>query len=471
MLLPERKSMNKGLYTGIAVGLIMMCTLSGCRGCRKDTEVYNENRRNEDSISVSNNVPSEDGQIMVSLAGYEKNGAKKALIKCSGNSKRFSVIDKETEKEALSGRIQFGVKQTNVSEEGGICDFTSLDKAGSFYIRTDSGICSEEFTIKEGLYSDLLKEKTAYSSETTIKKEEINKDNIENCFLYITDVVLSEEFFGEHTIKNGKDINSKLPESIKTVKIQTDALSELINEHGVLDMGLRAGNETYYQYSAVMSLFAYEYGPYDKEEAGEYTKLAEASYRHAEEIYEKASVEEKKEVDDKRFWAAAQLYKLTGERNYKKTAESYAGDPPTGFSKDKSGYLGTIAYLTCYNKIDLDVGEMFITALMKDINGVIRNESVNTFLISREEDHKDENISAAFEAARLMVLGNYITKNIYYVETAESYVEYLFGINMLGKDYAYDASSDNYSEPMSFILAGLIESYIYEDRQPEAMSR
>ena len=68
MLLPERKSMNKGLYTGIAVGLIMMCTLSGCRGCRKDTEVYNENRRNEDSISVSNNVTSEDGQIMVSLA-------------------------------------------------------------------------------------------------------------------------------------------------------------------------------------------------------------------------------------------------------------------------------------------------------------------------------------------------------------------------------------------------------------------
>ena len=182
-----------------------------------------------------------------------KNGAKKALIKCSGNSKRFSVIDKETEKEALSGRIQFGVKQTNVSEEGGICDFTSLDKAGSFYIRTDSGICSEEFTIKEGLYSDLLKEKTAYSSETTIKKEEINKDNIENCFLYITDAVLSEEFFGEHTIKNGKDINSKLPESIKTVKIQTDALRELINEHGVLDTGLRAGNETYYQYSAVMS--------------------------------------------------------------------------------------------------------------------------------------------------------------------------------------------------------------------------
>ncbi len=471
MLLPERKGMNKGLYIGIAVGMIMMCTLTGCRGCQKDTEMHTEHHQNEDSISVSNNIASEDGKIMISLAGYEKNGAKNALINCSGNNERFVVIEKETEKEVLNGKIQFYSKKTSGSETCGVCNFTSLDKTGSFYIRTDSGICSEEFIIKEGLYKDILKEKTAYSKENIIKKEDINKDNIENCFLSITDAVLAEEFFGENTEKNGKDINREIPERIKNVKIQTDALKELINERGVLDTGIRADNDTYYQFSAVMSLFAYEYGSYDKKEADVYAKVAEASYSHAEEYYEKTSAAKKKEVDDKRFWAAAQLYKLKGGKNYKETAESYAENPPIGFSEERCGYLGTIAYLTCYNKIDLNIGEMFITALMKDINGVIKEESVNAFMTSQEDDYREESVSEAFETARLMVLGNYITKNIYYVETAESYVDYLFGMNMLGKDCAYNPSSDYYTEPMSFILAGLIESYIYEDRQPEAMNR
>jgi hypothetical protein len=69
-----------------------------------------------------------------------------------------------------------------------------------------------------------------------------------------------------------------------------------------------------------------------------------------------------------------------------------------------------------------------------------------------------------------MVLGNYITKNIKYVETAESYLSYLYGMNMLCKDYAYSSSSDKFSEPLAFILYGLIDSYIYEDKEPEAMN-
>ena len=38
----------------------------------------------------------------------------------------------------------------------------------------------------------------------------------------------------------------------------------------------------------------------------------------------------------------------------------------------------------------------------------------------------------------------------------------------MGKDYAYADDSVYYNEPQEFILAGLIDSYIYEDREPEA---
>ena len=63
------------------------------------------------------------------------------------------------------------------------------------------------------------------------------------------------------------------------------------------------------------------------------------------------------------------------------------------------------------------------------------------------------------------------TKNIKYVECGENHLAYLYGRNMLGKDYAYTPDSEYYNETQIFILAGLIDSYIYEDKSPEAMER
>jgi hypothetical protein len=70
-----------------------------------------------------------------------------------------------------------------------------------------------------------------------------------------------------------------------------------------------------------------------------------------------------------------------------------------------------------------------------------------------------------------MVLGNYISKNIRYVEAGENHVAYLYGRNELGKDYAYGPDADYRNEPLEFVLGGLIDSYIYNDKEPEAMKK
>lgn len=487
MPLPERKGMNRRLKAGILAGMIITSALNGCRGYNSEPAEYNLNTSSEDEISVSNNVAAAEGRIMTGAAGYEKNGTKKALIECDGTDTDFAVIDMDTGEEAAGGRIRYEEKQPADGKAYGICNFSDLNKEGSFYIRTDSGICSGEFAIKEGLYKELLRENTQVSGKTGSGSDDITENNIRKCFLDITDTVLSREFFGSRDGKGNENKDNKnkkkskkdknrdesvisVPESIASAKLQVDALQKLVNEDGVLDKSLNEDTGTCYQYSAVMSLFAYEYEQYDREYADVCRKLSAEAFKRAEETYEKASKEDKEASDDKRFWAAAQLYKLTGEAGYKKAAESYADDPPAGFSEDRSGYLGTIAYLTSYNRIDLNVGEAFITELMEDINRVIKRESVDAFLTDPEEDREAEHVCEAYEAARLMVLGNYITKNIKYVETAESYLSYLYGMNMLCKDYAYSSSSDKFSEPLAFIFYGLIDSYIYEDKEPEAMN-
>ena len=195
----------------------------------------------------------------------------------------------------------------------------------------------------------------------------------------------------------------------------------------------------------------------------------------AQEKYLSGMYPVNKTADGKRFWASAQLYKLTGLKQYKETAEGYAekksGGIPGGFCEDENGYLGTIAYLTCYNKIDLGLAEEFITALMKDINDMVKRSSEDDFLVASVSDDEKENVKKVFENARLAVLGNYISKSIKYVECGEDQLAYLYGRNMLGKDYALSSDSGFYDEPQEFILAGLIDSYIYEDKKPEAMGR
>ena len=459
--------MNRRLVAGIMAGLIMTSSLTGCSGYDKSAD-NTAKTKNEEEISVSNNVTAAEGRILTGAAGYEKNGTKKALIACSIKDKGFAVLDKETGREEFRGRIRYEDKPSPDGKLCGICDFSSFDKGGSFYLQTDSGVCSGEFTVKEGLYKRLLEERTVGPAGSEPVQGRIDKDNIGKCFLEITDAVLAQEFFGNQSSGDNK---TEVPESIEASKKQIAALQALINEKGEMDSSISDDIGICFGYSAVMSLFAYEYGQYDKKYADECKALAETSYKYALETYDKVSESDRKAVDDKLFWASAQLYKLTGKAAYKETAESYAKDPPEGFSEKRSGYLGTIAYLTCYNKIDLDTGEMFITELMEDINRVIKRGSVDVFLTASEEDGEEERVCEAFETARLMVLGNYITKNIKYLETAESYLSYLYGMNMLGKDYAYESGAVYFSQPQTFILAGLIDSYIYEDKQPEAMER
>jgi endoglucanase len=262
-----------------------------------------------------------------------------------------------------------------------------------------------------------------------------------------------------------------IPRTILLAKSEVEELKELTDKDGGIKASASFDLGGTYGYSAVMALFSYEYERFDKEYARECADIAAIVYKNAESKYEEASIKEKRDADDKRYWAAAQLYKLTGRNEYKLAAEGYCEDPPKGFNRDKSGYLGTIAYLTCYNRIDLNVGELLITSLMDDINNSVRESFKEDFLACGSDEPDDREIGVIYEKARLMVLGNYISKNIRYVEGGENQVAYLYGRNMLGKDYAFEEDSEYYYEPMEFILAGLIDSYIYEDKKPEAMKK
>lgn len=336
----------------------------------------------------------------------------------------------------------------------------------------DTGRVSDVFKIEENIYKGLLSDRLSCLGEEE-ETVSLTEDNIRECYIRITDYLLAQEFFPDSISPSVNGDARIIPRTMLLAKAEIDALKEYIKDDGSFKPPLTGDTGRQYQYSAVFALFAYEYGEYDKKYAGECAAIAEKAYLAAEDGYTGSNASEKKS-DDKRFWASSQLYKLTGKASYREITESYVTDTPTGWNEDECGYLGTLAYLTCYYRIDLDVSEQFITKLMDDINTVVRNSLKEDYLVeynaAGDSDEKNM-IGRMFENARLAVLGNYISKNIKYVECAENYLAYLYGRNMLGKDYSFLRDSEYYNEPQMFILAGLIDSYIYEDRQPEAMER
>lgn len=447
-----------------ALGLLV---LSGCTGVKERQEILYDVTKDE-GITVSNDLLGLDEKIILSLAGFEKDGSKKAILINPCNETGFKVIDSDN-KEVYEGRVRYKTDSTYKEEPVGICDFSSVTDEGSYHIKTDSGTLSDEFIIKGDLYREVLAERISYFGSMD-EENKVNRENIPDIFLRVTDRLLTGEFFPESE-DGGKSVNPMvIPRTLLLAKSDIEDLKELSDKEGKIKAYINADTGIKYQYSGVMAFFSYEYRDYDKKYAGECMDIAQKVYENAEKDYKDAKAAERKKADDKRFFASAQLYKLTGKVLYKQTAEEYAMYPPVGFNRNKCGYLGTIAYLTSYNRIDLNLAELFITSLMEDINDVVRESFKDEYLVNVKKI-KEDDMTGVYEDARLAVLGNYISKNIKYVESGENQLAYLYGRNALGKDYGLEPEADFYDEPQMFILAGLIDSYIYEDKEPEAMGK
>ncbi|MCR5507114.1 MAG: glycoside hydrolase family 9 protein [Lachnospiraceae bacterium] len=446
------------IYGTVAVICLAFAGVTGCNTARPAATQaqVSANSSYGDGITVSNNITPEEDRIYISLAGYEKKGSKQALIESPGEAESFEVISSEGDETVYEGTILY-LNDEGSGERTGTCDFSSVENEGSFYIRTDLGAKSGEFEIKEGLYKKLLSDRISYFGETGTEKEELDSDNTGQCILRITDYLLAQEFFPEAISPGAGNDPHIIPRTTLLAKAEVDNLMEFATKDEAIKPQVEKDTGLLYRLAGVFSLTAYEFREYDPEYAMECVDIATEAYRLAEDGYREASETDRKSFDDERYWACAQLYKLLGGKEYREAVHGYAPDIPKGWDKDNFGYLGTVAYLTCYNKIDLNIGEQLITALMEDINAVLKKPETEEISLS--------------EDARLMVLGNYISKNIKYVEGAEDCLARLYGKNLLGKDYAGSPDSGSYDEPQMFILAGLIDSYIYEDKEPEAMEK
>lgn len=397
------------------------------------------------------------GDIFINLSGYETTEKKIAVFRGEKLDAAFEVVDADTGKTVFSGYLIEAMENPKNGETNAKGDFSELDKPGSYYITTENRGRSAAFIIEDGHYRKLLD--TRLEKYAAAKAEEIEStEQLNQSMMHTADWLFTYEFLSEPTA------SSKIPKLITLAKKEIEALSVCQGDDGSIQAGEEAELAQVYRYAAIMAMFAGTYEDFDASYAKECAEAAELSWDYAEDLLSRADMKSD-DYEDERYWAAAQLYKLTGKEIYGANTESYIKRRmglPTGFSDEENGYLGSLAYLKTTYPTNLTLSNQVMQSVFDDAITVINESAKDGYLVDVGDDYGKASVPRAFSNARLLTLANIISKSVDYVDTASSHMDYLYGRNPSAVDYAGKEESDYYNEPETFILTGLLNSYLVQ---------
>ena len=154
---------------------------------------------------------------------------------------------------------------------------------------------------------------------------------------------------------------------------------------------------------------------------------------------------------DEAFWAAAELYKTTGDDTYKKAMSEYTSDAAnmTGLGWASVGAYGAYAALTT-DKLLTDS-----TNLTKDIRNAIlgaADEAVatskaNGYLINKDRKYEWGSNMGIANTGMLLMMANDISPNEEYVNCAKQHLNYLMGMNATGYCFVTGAGTVSPQNP------------------------
>lgn len=201
-------------------------------------------------------------------------------------------------------------------------------------------------------------------------------------------------------------------------------------------------------FAAIMAMAARVYGPFDSAFASSCKAAAERSWdwleRHPEfpgfrNPPEIATGEYGDKQDaDERYWAAAELYRTTGEEKYHEAFLQLAEQPFDKYAlgwADMGGY-GTISYLMSERTSNAAVAERLKTGLRSRAEELAAVSRADGFGVSlRPDQYIWGSNMLVMNHAMLLLLADRLTETDACADLVLEHVHYLFGRNVMGISY------------------------------------
>ncbi|MEC0240610.1 glycoside hydrolase family 9 protein [Paenibacillus dokdonensis] len=174
---------------------------------------------------------------------------------------------------------------------------------------------------------------------------------------------------------------------------------------------------------------------------------------------------------DERYWAAAELYRTTGEGRYHQAFRQMAEQDTINKYElgwaDMGGY-GTISYLMSERERDSGLAARLKAGLLQRANELAAVSDQDGYGISlRPEQYIWGSNMLVMNHAMLMLVADRLSDSTAYMRRAIEHVHYLFGANVLGKSYVTGfgikpilhphhrpSEGDGVEEPVPGLLSG-----------------
>lgn len=202
-------------------------------------------------------------------------------------------------------------------------------------------------------------------------------------------------------------------------------------------------------FAGVMAMAARVYKPWDGEYAARCLAAAESAWRWLELHTEEPGFTNPPEITtgeygdnvdtDERFWAAAELYRTTGEEVYHQALQTLARQLFPKFAlgwADMGGY-GTLAYLlTGKEQTDEGLYRALQEGLLWEADRLVAVSEQDGYRISlREEDYIWGSNMLVMNNAMLLLAAERFSGNLSYADCALDHLHYLLGRNVLDISY------------------------------------
>lgn len=318
-------------------------------------------------------------------------------------------------------------------ENGENYSFTSLDDAkenGAQVIITDNlyGKLAEEYIDRLIVYYD---NKMTDSGEIPL-----NINELKTALMQQADILLYLDYHPE-------DSNDE------RIRKLANRLGYLIYESSDVSADDIVLN---YNCAAVLSSMVTKLEDFEaKDEAQE---LAVRLWDEAESINSEDGVSE-----INRAWAAAELFKSTGNKTYRTIVEAISQDIElSGVSYDAPGYYCVFAYLSTESSTNYDISSRMMDHFFADINARIKNTKEDILKASIDSMSEGvlskEFVNTLTDDCTVAMMADYISMSVEYTRYTQDRIIFLSGANPQGMDYFSDENINVY-DPLLFALCSL----------------
>lgn len=398
--------------------LCVMICLVGCNKTVEQTESYMDNTQGESEqkntepindffAGLTKEPPVSTVKVLVNQSGYQTDRTKKVVLLGESSEESFHVIKKDTWETVFSGKIENAALENESGLYTAKGDFSELTEPGEYFIETSDKGRSYDFFIGDESYKSIFRDFISVKNQISYEKEPHNIIDISQ---------------GLHTLLLALNCHGASFDEEKDIDFVTQLLqiSEwLLSCQSQTDGSIENDYQATAAFCGVMTMCAEDFGKYD---ITVYKKYMAASKRAWNWLKANESLQDKESY----FYAAAQLFHITKEDDYKNSVEKYLSAANIqNICNNMFSYLGALSYLDT-SGTDRDICTWIMQTLVNEAEEVCQLEKESSFLVCTQE----------LEQGLQKVLGicfvDYVTPSDEYEVVIENTIHYIMGRNETG---------------------------------------